>query len=80
MDKTELLKKKEEIEELKTSISEKKGELKGKMKTMSENYGVKTLAEAKAKIKTLDTKSDDLAEQIREKTEELETKYFSDEK
>ena len=65
---------KEEIESAKTERAEKKGRLSEQMKALK-NYGVKTIAEAKKKITTLQKESRALEKDIIAKFEELKESY-----
>ena len=79
MTEKDLLEKKEKIEKTKTKLSELKGEQKALTKQLKDNWGCATLAEAKKKIISFETKTKELEKQIEEDTEILMETYFTKE-
>lgn len=75
----ELLKKKKEIEETKTEISELKGQQKVFFKQLKEDWGCDTLEEARKAYTKLKNEVEQLDKKIEEKTEDLEETYFNQE-
>lgn len=75
----QLLKRKKEIEETKTEISELKGQQKVFSKQLKEDWGCNVLEEARKKLTGLKKEVETINEQIEEKTEVLEETYFNKE-
>lgn len=75
----QLLRKKKEIEETKTEISELKGQQKVFSKQLKEDWECNTLEDAKKKLTGLKIEVETINKQIEEKTEALEEVYFNEE-
>ena len=78
MDKHDLLQLRETIETSKTKVSELKGSEKQMMKTLKEDWGCSSIAEAEKKIKEMTAEIEETNTQIKEKTEELEDTYLKE--
>lgn len=74
----ELLRKKKEIEETKTEISELKGQQKVFFKQLKEDWECNTLEEARKAYTELKNEVEQLDKQIEEKTEFIEETYFNE--
>ena len=72
MDTEKLIELKQEIEEIKTSTSEKKVEQKSILKNLNKDWGCKTIEEAKELIKKEEKKARKIDRDINEKKEKLE--------
>ena len=74
MKEQELLNLKNEIEQSKEDISKLKGRQEALLEQLSKQYGIKTIAAAKKKIKQLEAGIEEKQEAIQAKTVELEDK------
>jgi uncharacterized protein YPO0396 len=79
MTEKQLLQQKEAIQTAKTTLSELKGEEKALTKQLKENWKCNDLVEAKRKIKQLEKESEELTQEIDEKTTLLEQKMSHEE-
>lgn len=79
MNEKELLKKKQEIQEIKTELSENKGAEKTLMKQLKTEFGISTLSEAKLKLEEFNKKLEKYNNRIETSTKELVETYFEEE-
>jgi hypothetical protein len=79
LNEKQLLAKKAEIQEAKTLLSELKGEEKALLKQLKDDWECDSLAEAKKKIRQMESESEILTQEIEEKTKVLEKKYLENE-
>jgi uncharacterized protein YnzC (UPF0291/DUF896 family) len=75
MTENELLQLKKRVDEAKTIVSEKRGELTAGMKQLKEEYKQSSLEGAKKQLKSILKEVEDIDNSINEKIEELESKY-----
>ena len=66
---------KEELEEAKTTLSERKGELKGLLKQLKDEFKVSTIEEAEKKMNALDVEIAEMEASINTKIQQLEEEY-----
>jgi hypothetical protein len=72
LSKDELLDLKEKIDTTKTTLSEYTGQLQGMMKSLKDDFGCKTLEEAKIKLASIEKNIEILQKKINVGTLELE--------
>jgi flagellar biosynthesis chaperone FliJ len=73
MNDQDLLDLKQKIEEAKENLSKNEGRKEALMEQLQDRFGIKTLAEAKKKIKELEEEIEAQSAQIETATDELET-------
>jgi phosphate starvation-inducible protein PhoH len=71
----ELLDLKEKLEENKQKVNRLAGQLDNYISVLKEEYGCKSVKEAKEKLRTLQDQQQQIDDQIEEKTQELTEKY-----
>lgn len=76
----DLLDLKEEIDQAKTKKAEYVGQKNALMKQLKDNWGCTTLEQAEKKLTSIEKQINELKESIEEKTAELQSKYFTEDK
>lgn len=74
MTQDDLMQLKEEIEEAKSKIANIEGQKSSSLETLKEEYGYKTIAQAKKALSTLDDEIEKLQDDIEVLLEEIESK------
>lgn len=74
LDKSKLIKLKEEIDEAKSEVAKLSGKKEHLMGQLKETYGCNSLKEAEAKVEKLTKKIEDLDKQITKALSDLESK------
>lgn len=69
------MKMKEKIEETKEKLTKAEAEKKVLMGTLENDFGVKTIKKAKAKLESMEAESQELNDKIEAKVEELEERF-----
>lgn len=76
----DLLDLKEEIDQAKTKKAEYVGQKNALMKQLKDTWGCTTLEQAEKKLASIEKQIADLKSSIEEKTAELQSKYFTEDK
>ena len=76
----ELFQRKKEIETAKMEISELKGQLKGLLQRLSDEWGCKNIQEAKEKSKQIEKEIDYLKQEIENSCDSLTNKFIGNER
>jgi len=73
-----LLHYKEEIGKAKIELSQLEGEEKSLLKRLKEDHGLKSVEEAKKRLRKLEAENTDLDEKLKQKLDQLEKEYEFD--